>query len=111
MIPTRVAIESASALTSIEAIRAALSAEGFVVTDGLPQGDDRRIKFLRDAQIIVAGSQKYPATILKNLPDLRLIIRFGTGFDNIDLEYATSRNIKVAITPGGANLGLKERNS
>jgi D-3-phosphoglycerate dehydrogenase len=101
MNPTRVAIESASALTSIENIREALSAEGFIVTDGLPQGDDRRIKFLRDAQIIVAGSQKYPAPILENLPDLRLIIRFGTGFDNVDLEYATSRNIKVAITPGG----------
>ena len=33
-------------------------------------------------------------------PKLRIVVRAGAGYDNVDLEAATARNIVVMNTPG-----------
>ena len=47
---------------------------------------------------IIAGTEKYTIDILSQLPHLKVISRLGIGMDNIDLEAASERNIKVFKT-------------
>lgn len=51
---------------------------------------------IKDAQIIVANKVKLNEETLKDAPDVKLICLFATGYDNVDLEYCSSRGIKVA---------------
>lgn len=37
--------------------------------------------------------------VLENLPDLRAVVRFGVGVDNVDLKAATKHNVKVCNVP------------
>ena len=47
---------------------------------------------------IIAGVEPYDAIVLANIPNLKCISRAGVGIDNIDLEYAQEKNIKVRNT-------------
>lgn len=49
-----------------------------------------------DADIVIANKAPMNESTLKNCPNVKLICEFATGFDNVDLEYCKSRNIKVA---------------
>lgn len=66
----------------------------------LGAGADEVIAAARDATAILAGSlPRFPAPVLEALPRLRAIVRFGIGVDNIDLEAAAARGIRVANVP------------
>jgi D-3-phosphoglycerate dehydrogenase / 2-oxoglutarate reductase len=59
------------------------------------------IEFAKDADIIFnQGSSKITREIIKNLPNLKVIIRRGVGYDNVDVEAAKERGITVCNTPG-----------
>jgi D-3-phosphoglycerate dehydrogenase len=45
---------------------------------------------------------------LNNLHELKAIVRYGVGYDNIDLEAATRHNIKVANVQGYANHSVSD---
>jgi D-3-phosphoglycerate dehydrogenase len=49
---------------------------------------------------VVAGSERYSAAVLRSLPELRAIVRWGTGSDAIDLGAATDAGVAVVTTPG-----------
>lgn len=51
---------------------------------------------IKDADIVIANKAPMNETTLKNCSNVKLICEFATGYDNIDLEYCRSRNIKVA---------------
>ncbi len=38
--------------------------------------------------------------VIDNLPNLKGIVNYAVGYNNIDVEYATSKNIAVTNTPG-----------
>lgn len=61
---------------------------------------------LKNAQgsvgILVRGT-KVGEEELKKLPGLKAIVRYGVGYDNIDLEAAKRRGIRVANVQGYAN--------
>ncbi len=48
---------------------------------------------------VIAGVEPYDEYVLESLPKLRCISRCGVGIDNIDLEKAKARGIKVLNTP------------
>jgi D-3-phosphoglycerate dehydrogenase len=54
---------------------------------------------IKDAEGIIAGTELYTKEILNAAPSLRVISRVGVGLDNIDLEYAKKRGIRVLNTP------------
>ena len=69
------------------------------------------IEFAKDANAIIAGTEKYDHTVISGLPNLKVISRLGVGMDNIDLVAARERNIKVYKTkttpaPAVAELAL-----
>lgn len=57
------------------------------------------IKYAKKANAIIAGGEIYTSKILAKLDYLEIISRVGIGLDNIDLNYANKRNIKIYNTP------------
>ena len=58
-------------------------------------------KKIQDAQILsvfVSSTQTYEA-VLKNFPNLKLIVTRSTGYNHIDLNYCKAKKIKVANVP------------
>lgn len=51
---------------------------------------------VKDADIIIANKVPLNESTLKDAPNVKLICLFATGFDNVDLDYCSSRGIKVA---------------
>ena len=61
-----------------------------------------------DAEVIIVRSEKVTPEVMDKLPSLRLVVRAGAGFDNIDTKYARSRNVDVMNTPGANSNAVAE---
>ncbi len=53
-----------------------------------------------DVQGLIVRSDKVTAEVIAAAPELKIIVRAGAGYDNIDLAAATVRGITVMNTPG-----------
>ena len=60
------------------------------------------VNFYKDADGIVVGLEKITPELLDQLPNLKIIAKYGVGLDNINLKACDERNIKVGWT-GGVN--------
>jgi len=84
--------------------RAKLRAHGLEVVERLDlpattsEGD--LVDALDGAWGVVAGGEKYSAAVIRGLPNLRVIMRAGIGYENIDVGAANACGVTVAITPG-----------
>ena len=59
---------------------------------------------MTDAEIMILRIFKAPKEVIERNPDLRMILRWGAGFDSVDIQAAGERGILVTNTPG-ANAG------
>jgi len=57
--------------------------------------------------ILVRGTE-IDSDFLDHTPEVRAIVRYGVGYDNIDLREATRRGIKVANVQGYANHSVSD---
>src|SRR5688572_1078304 len=57
------------------------------------------LRWLEGCDAVIASSDPYTGEVLAACPRLKLIARWGVGFDNVDLEAATERGIAVANAP------------
>ena len=48
----------------------------------------------------IAGDDPYTARVFEHATRLRIVSKWGVGVDNIDLEAAEARGIRVSNTPG-----------
>ncbi len=55
---------------------------------------------LQRAWATIAGSEPYTAAVFAGAPELRAILRWGTGSDAIDTAAATEAGVAVITTPG-----------
>ncbi len=82
-----------------------LQAAGFEV-DTVPTEVDLRkephrvVEQVQGYDAVLAGAEIYSREVLEELPDLKVISRYGVGFDAVDLAAADAQNIVVTITPG-----------
>ncbi len=53
-----------------------------------------------DANAIIIRSDKIDAEVMDAAPQLKIVVRAGAGYDNVDLAAATERGIVVMNTPG-----------
>ncbi len=53
-----------------------------------------------DADAIIIRSDKVTDEVMAAGKNLKIVVRAGAGYDNVDLEAATKRNIVVMNTPG-----------
>ena len=53
-----------------------------------------------DADALIIRSDKVDAEVLNAAPKLKIVVRAGAGYDNIDLEAATAHKVVAMNTPG-----------
>jgi D-3-phosphoglycerate dehydrogenase len=53
-----------------------------------------------DAEAIIIRSDKVTEEVMAAAPKLKIVVRAGAGYDNVDLEAATKRGVVVMNTPG-----------
>ena len=53
-----------------------------------------------DAEAIIIRSDKVTAEVIAAAPKLKIVVRAGAGYDNVDLEAATKHGVVVMNTPG-----------
>jgi len=58
--------------------------------------------------ILVRSATKVRKDIIDNCPSLKIIGRGGVGMDNIDVDYARSKNIHVISTPASSSESVAE---
>lgn len=56
-----------------------------------------QLAMVKDAYAVIAGTEKYDAAMLEQCKDLRVIMRFGVGTDNFDLDAMRRLGINVGI--------------
>ncbi len=54
---------------------------------------------LKEATAIVAGGDKVNENYLAKAPKLKVVSRFGVGYDTVDVDACTSRRVYVTHTP------------
>lgn len=55
---------------------------------------------VKDANALIIRSDKVDAEVMDAAPELKIVVRAGAGFDNVDCEAAKQRGIVVMNTPG-----------
>ncbi len=58
------------------------------------------VKAVADAEALIIRSDKVTREVMGAAPKLKIVVRAGAGFDNVDLEAATEKGIVVMNTPG-----------
>jgi D-3-phosphoglycerate dehydrogenase len=79
------------------------------LTCAFDAADEERESILSDCEVLVFRSGvKVSAELLRGAPDLRLIIRAGSGFDNIDIDAARRHGIRIVRIPGPSAQAVSE---
>jgi D-3-phosphoglycerate dehydrogenase len=91
---------------ALEFLRSDSEVELTVKTSLSVEGLKEEIKD-KDA-IIVRSATKVRKEIIDSAPNLKVIGRAGIGLDNIDVEYAKSKDIEVLNTPGASSVSVAE---
>lgn len=96
-----VATEKPFAAVAIDGIREVLAEAGHEVVL-LEKYTDRQqlLDAVADADAMIVRSDKVTAEVLDAARNLKIVVRAGAGYDNIDLEAATSKDVCVENTPG-----------
>lgn len=63
-------------------------------------GEQELMELISDVDGYIAGLEKIDARLLDKASRLKVISRFGVGYDNVDVEAAAQRGIVVCNTPG-----------
>ena len=66
------------------------------------------LKAVADAEALIVRSDKIDAGVIAAAPVLKIIVRAGAGYDNIDLSAAADRGIVVENTPGQNSRAVAE---
>jgi D-3-phosphoglycerate dehydrogenase / 2-oxoglutarate reductase len=61
--------------------------------------DDEVVALAGDADVLLCVAYPITESILSRCPNLKVIVRYGVGVDNVDLEAATARNVMVCNVP------------
>lgn len=83
--------------------------DGMEVTEIAPVNGDELVNALKGYDAcIVRSESKLPKEIIGRCPDLKIIGRAGSGFDNIDAKFAREKGITVLNAPGGNTVTTAE---
>lgn len=63
---------------------------------------------MTDAEILILRIFKAPKEVIERNPNLKMILRWGAGFDSVDIEAAGERGIYVTNTPGANASAVSE---
>ncbi len=95
------ATEKPFAAAAVQGIRKAIEEGGHTLAI-LEKYTDRAqlLDAVKDADALIVRSDIVDAALMDAAPQLKIVVRAGAGYDNIDLKAATAHNIVVENTPG-----------
>lgn len=64
-----------------------------------PIQKNEMLNFIKDVDGIIIGIDKFDSDIIDQANNLKVISKYGTGLDNIDVDYAHKKGITVTKTP------------
>jgi len=67
---------------------------------GLSLSEESLISFCSDADKVIVGLERFDSEVFDNLPNLKVLSKYGVGLNNIDLKELKKREIKLGFTPG-----------
>ena len=96
-----IATQKPFAAAAVKGIREILENAGneVVLLEKYP-GEDELVASVADAEAMIVRSDKVTARVLDAAPKLKIVVRAGAGFDNVDLAAATAHGVVVENTPG-----------
>ena len=80
-----------------ERLQAALPEDTFELT---AVDDMKEYEAMTDAEIIILRIFKAPRAVIERNQNLKMIMRWGAGFDSVDIEAASEHGVIVTNTPG-----------
>ena len=96
-----VATEKPFAAAAVEGIRKEIEGAGnqMVLLEKYTEKAEL-LSAVQDADALIIRSDKVDAEVLDAAKELKIVVRAGAGYDNIDLEAATAHNVVAENTPG-----------
>ncbi len=64
------------------------------------EGKEQLLEAVKDVQAIIIRSDKVDAEVIAAAPQLKIVVRAGAGYDNVDLQAAKQAGVVVMNTPG-----------
>ncbi len=96
-----VATDKPFAKVALDGIRKEIEAAGYELVLLEKYGEKARLlEAVQDADAIIIRSDVIDAEVLDAAKQLKIVVRAGAGYDNVDLEAATAHNVCVMNTPG-----------
>lgn len=96
-----VATEKPFAPAAVDGIRKIADEAGYELALLEKYGDNSELlAAVKDADAMIVRSDKITREVLKAAENLKIVVRAGAGYDNVDLEAATEKGICVMNTPG-----------
>ena len=77
-----------------------LKTAGYEVIQDADTPLEKQVAAHPDAVALIVRSEKVTPEIMDALPSLKLVVRAGAGYDNVDLAAATAHGVVVMNTPG-----------
>lgn len=96
-----IATDKPFAKVAVDGIRKEIEAAGFELA--LLEKYTEKAQLLdavKDANVIIIRSDIIDAEVLDAAKELKIVVRAGAGYDNVDLEAATAHQVCVMNTPG-----------
>ncbi len=63
---------------------------------------------IKNAEVLIAGTEKITEEVFLNAPNLKLISRVGIGLDGVDFELCKKYGVRVAYTPDAPTMAVAE---
>src|SRR5574344_2480882 len=96
-----IATDKPFAKVAVDGIRKEIEAAGFELALLEKYGEKSELlDAVKDANAIIIRSDIIDNEVFDAAKELKIVVRAGAGYDNVDLESATAHNVCVMNTPG-----------
>ncbi|MBR3756967.1 MAG: 3-phosphoglycerate dehydrogenase [Bacteroidaceae bacterium] len=96
-----VATDKPFAKVAVDGIRKEIEAAGYELVQLEKYGEKANLlNAVADVDAIIIRSDVIDAEVLDAAKQLKIVVRAGAGYDNVDLEAATAKGVCVMNTPG-----------
>lgn len=96
-----IATEKPFAKTAVEGIRKIVADAGYetVLLENYTE-KEQLLRAIKDVNAVIIRSDKIDKDVIGASQHLEVVVRAGAGYDNVDIEAASAKNIVVMNTPG-----------
>ena len=96
-----VATEKPFAKAAVEGIRKIVEKENYELALLEKESDVQKLyEAVTDVDALIVRSDKVTKEVIDHAKKLKIVVRAGAGFDNLDLDACTARGIVAMNTPG-----------